>query len=84
MFSSCENESYRTCCTNGLGMYTPPRASPIISVCIAAKIKTLKDVRDTQKLQRSERMLIYRPVHRKCDRSQKGKSCFILILISIL
>ena len=32
MFSSCDNGSYRTCWTNGLGMYTPPRASPVISV----------------------------------------------------
>ena len=32
LFSSCEIGSNRTCCTNGLGMYTPPRASPAISV----------------------------------------------------
>ena len=32
VFSSRDNGSYRTCCTNGLGMYTPPRASPVISV----------------------------------------------------
>ena len=29
------------------------------SVCMAAKIKTLHGVRDTQNLQRSEQMLIY-------------------------
>ena len=84
VFSPCDNGSYRTCCTNGLGMYTPPRASPVISVCMTAKIKSLHGVRGTQKFQRSERMLIKRPVHRKCDRSQKDKSWFILILISIL
>ena len=84
VLSTCESGSYRTCCINGLGMYTPLRSSPVIAVCMAAKIKTLHGVRDTQKLQRSESMLIYRPVHCKCDRSQKGKSWFILILISIL
>ena len=60
------------------------RASPVTSVCLAAKLKPLHGVRDTQRFQRSERILIYRPVHRKCDRFQKGKSWFILILISIL
>ena len=32
----------------------------------------------------TERMLIYRPVPRKCNKPQKGKSWLILILISIL
>ena len=39
VFSSCENGSYCTCCTNGLGMYTAPSASPVTSVCMAAKNK---------------------------------------------
>ena len=51
MFNSCENGSYRTCCTNGLGMYTPQRGSRVVSVCMAAKIKTVHGVRNTQKLQ---------------------------------
>ena len=49
--SSCENGIYRTLCTNGLGMYMPPQASPVISVCMAAKIRIMHGVCDTQKLQ---------------------------------
>ena len=56
----------------------------LFQFCMTAKIKTLHGVHGTTKLHRSDRMLIKRPVHRKCDRSQKGKSWFILVLISIL
>ena len=48
--SSRENGTYRTYCTNGLGMYTPPPASHVISVCMAAKLKIVHGVYDTQKL----------------------------------
>ena len=43
--SCCENGTYRKCCTNTLGMYTPTPASPVISVCTAAKIKIVHGVR---------------------------------------
>ena len=39
MFSSGDNGSYRTWCTNGLRMYTPPRASPVISVLYGSQNK---------------------------------------------
>ena len=51
MVSSCENWSYHTCCTNDLGMYTPQRGSRVVSVCMAAKIKTVHGECNTQKLQ---------------------------------
>ena len=38
------------------------------------KIKTLHGVHDTQKLLQSERMLLYRPVQRKCEDPKKARA----------
>ena len=80
MFSSCENGTYHTCCTNGHEMFTHALDSPIISVCMASKNKIVHGVYETQKSSSdTERMLINRPIHRKYDRPLKGKIWLILI-----